>query len=60
MPHSTRNHEKEKKRFYLFPGQGGRAYARKQRLIFKSAVIVGLLVSALFALLVYLSQRSPK
>ena len=51
---------KEQKRFYLFPGQGGRAYHRKQWLILKTSVIVGLLVSALLALALYLAYRSPK
>jgi len=52
--------DREKKRFYLLPGQGGRAYHRKQWLILKVSVIVGLLVSALLALALYLTYRSPK
>lgn len=52
--------DKEKKRFYLLPGQGGRAYHRKQMLILKSALIVGLLVSATFALIMYFIYRNPK
>ena len=51
---------KEQKRFYLFPGQGGRAYHRKQWVILKTSLIVGLLVSALLALALYLAYRSPK
>lgn len=51
---------KEQKRYYLFPGQGGRAYHRKQWVILKTSLIVGLLVSALFALALYLTYRSPK
>jgi len=64
MFRSRRNKEhkenKEQKRFYLFPGQGGRAYHRKQWLILKTSLIVGLLVSALLALALYLAYRSPK
>jgi len=51
---------KDQKRFYLFPGQGGRAYYRKQWLILKASLIVGLLVSAILALALYLAYRSPK
>jgi hypothetical protein len=48
---------KEQKRFYLLPGMGGRAYRRKQEIILKSSVAVGLLVSALIALALYLLNR---
>jgi len=49
--------EKERKRFYLLPGMGGRAYRRKQKFILKSSVAVGLLISALIALALYLLNR---
>jgi len=45
--------QKEQKRYYLLPGQGGRAYQRKQRMILWCAVIVGLLVSAILAITMY-------
>jgi hypothetical protein len=55
---------KEKKatrRFYLLPGMGGRAYYRKQRRIRIIAVVVGLLVSALFALAMYfMNNQRPR
>lgn len=51
---------KEQKRFYLFPGQGGRAYYRKQWIILKASLIVGLLVSAVLAFALYMIYRSPK
>ncbi len=51
---------REQKRFYLLPGQGGRAYYRKQKLFLKTSVAVGLIVSGLFALIMYLIYRSPK
>lgn len=51
---------REQKRFYLLPGQGGRAYHRKQLLILRWSLFVGLLVSGLLALAMYLLYRSPK
>ena len=42
------------RRFYLLPGMGGRGYRRKQKFILKSSILVGLLVSALIALVFYL------
>jgi len=47
----------EKERYYLLPGQGGSSYRRKQRFILKSSIIVGVIVSAIFALAMYLLQR---
>jgi len=46
-----------KKRFYLLPGMGGRAYRRKQMIILTSAIIVGLIVSGVITLIVYLMSR---
>ena len=51
--------EKERRRFYLLPGMGGRAYRRKQRRILKASILVGLIVSVLFALAVYFLNRPP-
>jgi hypothetical protein len=51
---------REQKRFYLLPGQGGRAYHRKQMIFLKTSLAVGLIVSGLFALIMYLIYRSPK
>jgi hypothetical protein len=48
---SKRN--KETERFYLLPGQGGAAYRRKQKYILKWSVIAALILSALFAALMY-------
>jgi hypothetical protein len=45
--------DKERKRFYLLPGMGGRGLRRKRRLILQWSVIVGLIVSALLAALFY-------
>jgi len=55
-----REDERERKRFYLLPGQGGRAYHRKQKLFLKTSIAVGLIVSGLVALAMYLIYRSPK
>jgi hypothetical protein len=60
MRRARHDNDRDKKRFYLFPGQGGRAYYRKQWLILKVSVIVGLLVSVILALALYLTYRSPK
>ena len=50
----------DQKRFYLLPGMGGRAYRRKRDLILKVSIAVGLLVSGLFALVMWLLYRTPK
>jgi hypothetical protein len=49
----------DKERYYLLPGQGGSSYRRKQRFILKSSIVVGFVVSALFALVMYLISRPP-
>jgi hypothetical protein len=52
--------DKERERFYLLPGMGGRAYRRKQSFILKVAIIVGLLVGGLFALMTWFIHSSPR
>jgi hypothetical protein len=59
MRKSRHSADKEKERYYLLPGMGGRAYRRKQKVIVKAAVIVGLIVSALFAIIAYFIYRDP-
>ena len=49
----------DKERYYLLPGQGGSSYRRKQRFILKSSLIVGAVVSGIFALVLYLVYRPP-
>ncbi len=44
---------KEKERYYLLPGMGGRNYRRKQRVILSWSIVAGLVVSAVFAFLLY-------
>lgn len=50
----------EKKRYYLLPGQGGSSYRRKQRMIIKYSIVVGLVVSAVFAAVMYFIYRVPR
>ena len=49
--------EKDKERFYLLPGMGGRAYRRKHNLFLKVSIVVGLLVSAGVAAAIYFLNR---
>ncbi|HMP84003.1 MAG TPA: hypothetical protein PKA41_14990 [Verrucomicrobiota bacterium] len=57
MPHL--DDEKERNRFYLLPGMGGRPYRRKQKLILKYSIAAGLVISAILAAIIYLVNRSP-
>jgi hypothetical protein len=49
--------EEERSRFYLLPGMGGRAYRRKHNLTLVSAIIVGFIISVIFAAALYLVGR---
>jgi hypothetical protein len=51
--------DKETKRFYLFPGQGGRLYRRKQNFILKWSLFAAVVVAAIMAALMYWLAR-PK
>jgi len=44
---------KEKERFYLLPGMGGRAYRRKQKVILQYTLVAGFVVSLCFAYVLY-------
>jgi len=46
--------DKERDRFYLLPGMGGKAFRRKRRLILFWAIGAGLFVSAVLACMLYL------
>jgi hypothetical protein len=46
--------KRERERFYLLPGMGGRAYFRKQKTILRWSIAAGLLVSAVLGVLLYL------
>jgi hypothetical protein len=54
----SKNDKGARERFYLLPGQGGAAYRRKQRKILLWSVIAGLIVSAIFAAIIYLVNRA--
>jgi hypothetical protein len=45
--------DKEKNRFYLLPGMGGKALRRKRKKVFRWSIAVGLFASALVAGLLY-------
>ena len=49
--------EKERKRSYLLPGMGGRAHRRKQKLILKCSILIGLGVAVMLAALMYWLNR---
>jgi hypothetical protein len=51
--------DKEKQRFYLLPGMGGRARRRKEMMILRWSLAAGLLVSAIVACFLYLISRHP-
>jgi hypothetical protein len=52
--------EKDSERFYLLPGMGGKAYRRKRNQILAASITVGLIVSGLFALVVWWLNRPHK
>lgn len=54
-----RKRDKERERFYLLPGQGGRGLRRKRNLILLWSIIAGLLVSGLLAAGLYLASSAP-
>jgi hypothetical protein len=49
--------DKEPERFYLLPGQGGRAARRKQLYFLKWSIVVALGMSAILGLAMYLLNR---
>jgi len=48
---------KEQERFYLLPGQGGRAARRKHFFFLKLAILAALAFSGLLALMMYWLDR---
>ncbi|MGO9476554.1 MAG: hypothetical protein ACLP7I_01270 [Limisphaerales bacterium] len=48
---------KEPERFYLLPGQGGRAARRKHLYFLKWSIVVALGLSAILGLVMYLLNR---
>jgi hypothetical protein len=49
--------DKERERFYLLPGMGGRAARAKHRRILQWSIAIGLIVSAVVAAGIYLVNR---
>ena len=50
---SSKRDDKEQRRFYLLPGQGGQASRRKKNIILIWSIITGLIVSAILTALIY-------
>jgi hypothetical protein len=51
--------DKERQRFYLLPGMGGRALRRKHRRFLFGALAIGLVVSGILAFILYVISRGP-
>jgi hypothetical protein len=49
--------DRERERFYLLPGMGGKALRRKHRRFLQASVLIALVVSAVVACLLYLMSR---
>jgi len=45
--------DKERDRFYLLPGMGGRAFRRKRKIILTWSIITGLIVGGVLGSLLY-------
>lgn len=50
--------DKERERFYLLPGMGGRARRRKEMLFLRWSLAAGLVVSAIVACILYFISRN--
>ena len=50
--------DKEKERFYLLPGMGGRARRQKELRFLRWSIAAGVVVSAIVAIVLYLLSRS--
>jgi hypothetical protein len=57
--HRKHDRDKDKHRFYLLPGQGGRAHRRKQWRILSWSLFAALVVAGILAALMYWLNR-PK
>ena len=49
--------DKERERFYLLPGMGGKARRQKELRFLRWSIAAGLLVSAILAVVLYLISR---
>lgn len=50
--------DKEKERFYLLPGMGGKNLRRKRRVILRWSIVAGLFTSIGLAILLYLISKN--
>ena len=57
MGRSKRHRDKEQSRFYLLPGQGGRLYRKKQKIIIGWSLLVAVLVSAIMIAIMIFTDR---
>jgi hypothetical protein len=57
MHRPRHDRDKEKSRYYLLPGMGGRMYRKKQKVIIKWAIIAALVVSVIVAALIYMLSQ---
>lgn len=55
MPASKRG--KERERFYLFPGMGGRSARRKHNFILRWSLFAALIVCVIFGVILFLVNR---
>jgi len=51
---------KDTERYYLLPGQGGRAYRRKQKLIIIWSIVAALTFAAIMAVVMYFMDKSDR
>lgn len=51
-----RKRDRDKHRYYLLPGMG-RANRRKHHVFFRISLVVGIVVSAILAVILYLANR---
>jgi high-affinity Fe2+/Pb2+ permease len=54
------NKNKERERYYLLPGMGGRAVRAKQKIMLRWALAAGLITSALLGYALYYFSRNPQ
>lgn len=52
--------DKERERYYLLPGQGGRSARRKHRRILLWSIVFGLFASAVFVGMMYLLTNTVR
>ncbi|HPC61954.1 MAG TPA: hypothetical protein PKX23_14920 [Verrucomicrobiota bacterium] len=53
-----RKKQRDRDRYYLLPGMGGRALRRKRRMILQWSIATGLIVSAAVACILYFLSTS--